>query len=154
MFLLEGRAKLDQRLYVNVHLAVRHNDDRPAQVVGRAQRALHQPLQRRGRGTDLQAKVDKRKVRSVCHACNHYGHWVVDPHCPGSPVNIIELEDEVQEFEPKQDTGMRQVLSVKVDVSEVRSLRSSTRLVLAMNSIDVGRREEPAVSLTQQPATQ
>ena len=54
---------------------------------------------------------------------------------------MIELEDEVQEFEPNQDTGMRQVLSVKVDVSEVLSLRSSTRLVLAMNSIDVGRRD-------------
>ena len=33
-------------------------------------------------------------------------------------------------------------------------LRSSTRLVLAMNSIDVGQREEPAVSLTREPATQ
>ena len=34
----------------------RHNDDRPAQVVGRTQRAWPQPQERRG--TDLQAKVD------------------------------------------------------------------------------------------------
>ena len=54
---------------------------------------------------------------------------------------MIELEDEVQEFEPNQDAETRQVLSVQVDVSEVRSLRPSTRLVLAMNSMDVGRRE-------------
>ena len=52
-----------------------------------------------------------------------------------------ELEDEVQEFEPNQDAGMRQVLSAQAGVSEVRSLRSSPRLVLAMNSMDVGRRE-------------
>ena len=45
----------------------RQNDDRPAQVVGRTQRARPQPQQRRG--TDLQAKLDKRKARSVCHAC-------------------------------------------------------------------------------------
>ena len=35
-------------------------------------------------------------------------------------VNVIELEDEVQEFEPSQDTGTRQILSVQVDVSDVR----------------------------------
>ena len=64
-----------------------------------------------------------------------------DPQCPGRPVNVIELEDEVQEFEPSQDTGTRQILSVQVDVSDVRLLRPSTRLVLAMNSMDVGRRE-------------
>ena len=54
---------------------------------------------------------------------------------------MIELEDEVQEFEPNQDAGTRQILSVQVDVSDVRLLRSSTRLVLAMNFMDVGRRE-------------
>ena len=54
---------------------------------------------------------------------------------------MIELKDEVQEFEPSQDTGMRQILSVQVDVSDVHLLRPSTRLVLAMNSMDVGRRE-------------
>ena len=54
---------------------------------------------------------------------------------------MIELEDEVHEFEPSQDTGTRQILSVQVDVPEVRLLRPSTRLVLAMNSMDVGRRE-------------
>ena len=54
---------------------------------------------------------------------------------------MIELEDEVQEFEPNQDAGTRQILSVQVDVSHVRVLRRSTRLVLAMNSTDVGRRE-------------
>ena len=54
---------------------------------------------------------------------------------------MIELEDEVQEFEPNQDAGTRQILSVQVDVSDVRLLRPSTRLVLAMNSMDVGRRE-------------
>ena len=54
---------------------------------------------------------------------------------------MIELEDEVQESEPNQDAGMRQVLSVQVDVSDVRLLRPSPRLVLAMNSMDVGRRE-------------
>ena len=54
---------------------------------------------------------------------------------------MIELEDEVHEFEPNQDAGTRQVLSVQVDVSDVRFLRPSTRLVLAVNSMDVGRRE-------------
>ena len=54
---------------------------------------------------------------------------------------MIELEDEVQEFERNQDAGTRQILSVQVDVSVVRLLRPSTRLVLAMNSMDVGRRE-------------
>ena len=54
---------------------------------------------------------------------------------------MIELEDEVQEFEPNQDAGTRQMLSVQVDVSDARLLRPSTRLVLAMNSMDVGRRE-------------
>ena len=49
--------------------------------------------------------------------------------------------DEVQEFEPNQDAGTRQILSVQVDVSDVRFLRPSTRLVLAVNSMDVGRRE-------------
>ena len=60
---------------------------------------------------------------------------------PGRPVNVIELEGEVQEFEPNQDAGTRQILSVQVDVSDVRLLRPSTRLVLAMNSMVVGRRE-------------
>ena len=115
------------------------NDDRPAQVVGRAQRARPHPQQRRG--TDLQAKLDKRKARSVCQPCGQTGHWAGDPQCPGRPVNVIELEDKVQEFERNQDAGMRQVLSVQVDVSHVRLLRPSTRLVLAMNSMDVGRRE-------------
>ena len=55
----------------------------------------------------------------------------------------MELEDEVQEFEPNQDAETRQVLSVQVVVSEVRSHRPSTRLVLAMNSMDVGRRKGP-----------
>ena len=67
---------------------------------------------------------------------------------------MIELEDEVQEFEPNQDAGTRQILSVQFDVSDVRLLRPSTRLVLAMNSVDVGRREKSAVSSTLQPATQ
>ena len=71
----------------------RQSDDRPAQVVGRTQRPRPQPQQRRG--TDLQAKLDKRKVRSVCHACGQTGHWARDPQCPGRPVNVIELEDEV-----------------------------------------------------------
>ena len=93
------------------------------------------------RGTDLQAKLDKRKARSVCHACGQTGHWARDPQCPGRPVNVIELEDEVQEFEPNQDAGTRQILSVQVDVSDLRFLRPSTRLVLAVNSMDVGRRE-------------
>ena len=58
----------------------RQNDDRPAQVVGRAQPARPQLQQRRG--TDLQAKLDKRKARSVCHACGQTGHWAGDPQCP------------------------------------------------------------------------
>ena len=41
----------------------------------------------------------------------------------------------------KRSKGTRQILSVQVDVSDVRLLRPSTRLVLAMNSMDVGRRE-------------
>ena len=131
---MEVRAKLDQRLDDQ-----RHQGDRPAQVVGRVHRAQPGPLQRRG--TDLQAKSDKLKARSACHACNGHGHWAGDPPCPGRPVNLFELEDEVQEFESNQDAGMRQVFSVQVDVAEVRSLRSSTRLVLAVNSVDVGRRE-------------
>ena len=85
--------------------------------------------------------MDKRKARSVCHACGQTGHWAGDPQCPGRPVNVIELEDEVQEFEPSQDAGTRQILSAQVDVSDVRLLRPSARLVLAMNSVDVGRRE-------------
>ena len=35
---------------------------------------------------------------------------------------------------------MRHILSVQVDVSDVRLLRPTTSLVLAMNSMDVGRR--------------
>ena len=62
----------------------RQSDDRPAQVVGRTQRPRPQPQQRRG--TDLQAKLDKRKARSVCHACGQTGHWAGDPQCPGRPV--------------------------------------------------------------------
>ena len=53
---------------------------------------------------------------------------------------MIEL-DEVQEFELNQDAGTRQILSVQVDFSDVRFLRPSTCLVLAMNSIDVARME-------------
>ena len=117
----------------------RQSDDRPAQVVGRTQRPRPQPQQRRG--TDLQATLDKRKARSVCHACGQTGHRAGDPQCPGRPVNVIELEDDVQEFEPNQDAGTRQILSVQVDVSDVRFLRPSMRLVLAVNSMDVGRRE-------------
>ena len=51
------------------------------------------------------------------------------------------LNAQVQEFEPNQDAGTRQLLSVQVDVSDVRLLRPSTRLVLAMNSMDFGLRE-------------
>ena len=54
----------------------RHHDDGPAQVVGRAQRARPPPQQRRG--TVLQAKLDKRKARSVCHACDQLGDWAGD----------------------------------------------------------------------------
>ena len=54
---------------------------------------------------------------------------------------MIELDDEVQEFEPSQDMGTRQIVSVQVDVSDARFLRPSTCLVLAVNSMDVGRRE-------------
>ena len=68
----------------------RQSDDRPAQVVGRTQRPRPQPQQRRG--TELQAKVDKRKALSVCHACGQTGHWAGDPQCPGRLVNEIELE--------------------------------------------------------------
>ena len=64
----------------------RQSDDRPAQVVGRTQRPRPQPQQRRV--TDLQAKLDKRKARSVCHAFFQNGHWAGDPQCP-----------EFQEFE-------------------------------------------------------
>ena len=117
----------------------RQSDDRPPPVVGRIQRPRPESQQRRG--TDLQAKLDKRKARSICHACGQTGHWAGDPQCPGRPVNVIELEDEVQEFEPNQDAGTRQILSAQVDVSDVRFLRPSTRLVLAVISMDVGRRE-------------
>ena len=84
----------------------RQNDDRPAQVVGRTQRPRPQPQQRRG--TDLQAKLDKPKARSVRHACGQTGHRAGDPQCPGRLVNVIELDDEFQEFEPNQNAGTRQ----------------------------------------------
>ena len=42
-------------------------------------------------------------------------HWVGDPQCPDRLVNVIELEDEVQEFQPNHDAGTRQILSVQVD---------------------------------------
>ena len=58
----------------------RQSDDRPAQVVGRTQRPPPQSQQRRG--TELQAKLDKRKARSVCYACGQTGHWAGDPQCP------------------------------------------------------------------------
>ena len=97
----------------------------------------------------MQAKLDKQKARSVCHACGQTGHQAGDPQCPGRPVNVIELEDEVQELEPIQDARKRQILSVQadvsdavqVDVSDVRFLRPSTRLVISVNSTDVGRRQ-------------
>ena len=57
--------------------------------------------------------------------------WAGHPQCPDRPVDVIELEDAVQEFEPNQDEGMRQILSVQVDVSDVRLLRPSTRCVIA-----------------------
>ena len=111
----------------------RQSDDRPTQHVGRTQRPLAQPQQRRS--TDLQAKLDKRKARNVCHACVQTGHWAKDPQCPRRPVNVIE------QLQPNQDTGTRQILSMQVDVSDVQFLRPSTGLVLAVNSMDVGRRE-------------
>ena len=77
-----------------------------------------------------------------------------DPQCPGRPVNVIELEDEVQEFEPNQDAGTRQILSVQVDVSDVRFLRPSTRLVLAVNPWMLDEEREPVVSSTLQLDTQ
>ena len=101
----------------------RQSDDRLARVFGRTRRPRSQPQQRRG--TKLQAKLDKRKARSVCHACGQTGHWAGDPQCPGRRVNVIELEDEVTEFEPNQDAGTRQILSVQVDVSDVRFLHAS-----------------------------
>ena len=137
VLLRAARANLDNQSADNVYPTVHVISDRPAQVVGRTQRPRPQPQQRRG--TDLQAKLDKRKARSVCHACGQTGHWAGDPQCPGRPVNVIELEDEVQEFESIQDAGTRQILSEQVDVSDVRFLRPSTRLVLAVNSMDVGR---------------
>ena len=114
------------------------NDARQAQVVRRPQRAWPQPQQRRG--TDLQAKLDKRKARSVCHVWpdKTLGRKSTKP---SRLVNVIEFEDEVQEFEPNQDAETRQILSVQVDVSDVRLLRTSTHLVFAMISMDVGRRE-------------
>ena len=96
----------------------RHNDDRPAQVVGSALRT---------RLSDAEARTCNQSWINVRHAAfvMHVGHWAGDPQCPGPPVNVIELDD----------------VSVQVDVSEVRLLNSSTRLVLAINSMDVGRRE-------------
>ena len=91
---------------------------------------------------NAEARICKQSLaRSVCHACGLNGQWAGDPQCPGRPVNMNELEDEVQQFAPNQDAGMRQILSVQVDVSTVRLLRPSTHIVLATNSMDVGRRE-------------
>ena len=130
----------------------RQNDDRPAQVVGRTQRPRPQPQQRRG--THLQAKLDKRKARSVCHACGQTGHWARDPQCPSRPVNVIELEDEVQEFEriktQERDKFCQCRLMFLMCVFSVLP----RVLCIAMNSMDVGRREEPAVSSTLQPGTE
>ena len=63
----------------------------PAQVVGRAQRARPQPQQRRG--TDLHVKLDKRKARSVCHACGQTQKLCQETlNAPGRLFNVIELE--------------------------------------------------------------
>ena len=51
----------------------------------------------------------------------HIGQETLNAH-----VNVIELEDEVQEFETSQDAGTRQILSIQVDVSDVRLHRPST----------------------------
>ena len=56
----------------------RQSDDDQLQVVGRTQRPRLQP--QHSRGTEMQAKLDKRKARSVCHACGQTGHWAGDPH--------------------------------------------------------------------------
>ena len=45
----------------------------------------------------------------------------------------------------KRSKGTRQILSVQVDVSDVRLLRPSTRLLLAMNSMNVGQKEAQGV---------
>ena len=79
--------------------------------------------------------------RDTCLAVEGDSRIPAHEECVHVDRNVIELEDEVQEFEPNQDAGPRQILSAEVDVSDVRLLRPSTRLVLAMNSMNVGRRE-------------
>ena len=110
---LAARAKVDSHLERVPSSAreQRHNDDRQAQVVGRTQRAGHNL-------SNAEVLVKQANGSSVFHAfALTLGRR---PSCPGRPVNLIESEDEVQEFEPSQDAGMRQVLSVQVDVFVVR----------------------------------
>ena len=42
---------------------------------------------------------------------------------------MIELEDALQEFETNQDARMRQILSVQVDVSDLRFLPTSPHIL-------------------------
>ena len=143
MLLLVARARLDNHLDDNVRPTVRVISDRTMTDQLRSSEELNEL----GHSlNNAEARICKQSWTNEKHAASvmqvarpDSGQEVVK--CPGRPVNVIELEDDVQEFEPNQVTGTRQILSVQVDVSDVRLLRQSTRLVLAMNSMDVGRRE-------------
>ena len=117
-----GKGKLVQRLDVNVYPAVRVISD----IIMTDQLNVPGPnLSNAEVRTCMQSWTSGKLAAFATRATS----TAIGPE--------IELEDEVQEFEPNQDAGMRQVLSVHVDVTEVRSLRPST----PRNSMDVGRRE-------------
>ena len=150
------QANLDNHLVDNVYRTVRVISDR----VMTDQLRSSEELNDLGHSlNNAEARNCKRSWTNEGHAASvmrvtRTGHWAGNPQCPLRPVNVIELEDEVQEFEQDQDAGTRQILSVQVDVSDVCFLRPSTRLVLAVNSMDVERREGPVVSSTLQLDTQ
>ena len=135
LLLQAARANLDNHSADNVHPTLHVISDRAMTDLHRSSEELNDLGHSHNNAEARICKQSwtKRKARSVCHACGQTGHWAGDPQCPGRPVNVIELEDEVREFEPNQDAGTRQILSVQVDVSDVRFLRPSARLVLAVN---------------------
>ena len=133
MFLLAAKAKLDNHLDDNAYPAVRGISDRKMTDQPRSSEGPNEPGHSR---SNAEARICKQSWTSTqCLSCVWSDRTLAQ--CPGRPVNVIELEDEVQEFEPSQDAGMRHILSVQVDVSDVRLLRPSTLLVLFVNSMDV-----------------
>ena len=128
--LLAARAKLDNHLDDNVCPTVRVISDRMMTDQLRSSEGPNEPDHSLD---NAEARICKQSWTNEKHAA--FVMRVARPDIGQETLNAqIELEDEVQEFEPNQDTGTRQILSVQVDVSDVRVLRPSTHLVLTMNS--------------------